>query len=79
LFFFKKKKNHGGILEKKKKKKSEWLNCNNLKVFFWGVKCHILNIGGQSANGWIVQGGKVHFPLFYFSFQADVINLAMVT
>jgi hypothetical protein len=24
--------------------------------YFVGVKCHILNIGVQSANGWIVQG-----------------------
>jgi hypothetical protein len=29
-------------------KKFEWSNFNNLEV--WGVKCHVLNIGGQSAN-----------------------------
>jgi hypothetical protein len=27
-----------------------------------GVKCHFLNIVVKSANGWIVQGGKVYFP-----------------
>jgi hypothetical protein len=26
-----------------------------------GVKCHVLNIGSQSANWWIVQEGKVYF------------------
>jgi hypothetical protein len=32
-----------------REKKLEWLNCNNLKVFFGGgggVKCHVLKIGG---------------------------------
>jgi hypothetical protein len=60
VFFF------GIFLEKKKKKsvggilginRSNGLNCYNLKV--WGVKCHILNFGGKSENGWILQGGKV--------------------
>jgi hypothetical protein len=54
------KLNYEGILGKKKLK---WWNCNNLEV--WGVKCHILNIEGQSANGLIVQEGKVYFSLIY--------------
>jgi hypothetical protein len=41
------------------KKKLEWSNCNNLEVR--GLKCHVLNIGGQSASGWIVQGVKCIF------------------
>jgi hypothetical protein len=32
-----------------------------------GVKYHILNIGGQSANGWIVQWGKMYFFLIIFN------------
>jgi hypothetical protein len=57
LFFLKIKLR---VFWKKKKKESEWSNCNNLEV--GGVKCHVLNIGGQSANELIVQGGKNFFP-----------------
>jgi hypothetical protein len=60
IFKFFLKLGMGAFLEKKKKKKSKWSNCNNLKV--WGVKFHVLNIGGQSANGWMVQGVKYIFP-----------------
>jgi hypothetical protein len=33
----------------------------NVRYFLGGggVKCHFLNIVVKSANGWIVQGGKV--------------------
>ena len=27
------------------------------------VKCHVLNIGSQSTNVWIVQRGKIYFLL----------------
>jgi hypothetical protein len=37
------------------------LNCHNLKVW-GGVKCHILNFGSKSENGWILQGVKCNFP-----------------
>jgi hypothetical protein len=40
-----------------------------------GVKCHILNIGGQSANVWIVQGSKMYFSLFNISILALIIIL----
>jgi hypothetical protein len=52
--FFLEKKSVGGILGTNK---SNGLNCHNLKVW-GGVKCHILNFGGKSKNGWILQGGK---------------------
>jgi hypothetical protein len=29
---------------------------------FGRVKCHILNFGGKSENGWILQGVKCNFP-----------------
>jgi hypothetical protein len=45
FFFFKKQKLWGHFGKKKEKEKRlEWLNCNNLEV--WGIKCHVLNIGG---------------------------------
>jgi hypothetical protein len=37
----------------------------NVRYFEGGgreVKCHLLNFVVKSANGWIVQGGKVYFP-----------------
>jgi hypothetical protein len=53
-FFFLEKKIARGILGINR---PNGLNCHNLKV--WGVKCHILNFGGKSENGWILQGDKV--------------------
>jgi hypothetical protein len=28
-----------------------------------GVKCHFLNFGSKSENMWILQEGKMYFPL----------------
>jgi hypothetical protein len=53
FFFLKKKKCDEGILGIKR---PNGLNYHNLKV--WGVKCHFLNFGGKSENGWILQEGK---------------------
>jgi hypothetical protein len=32
----------------------------------WGIKCHFLNIWVKSANGWIIQEGKVCFSHKFF-------------
>jgi hypothetical protein len=48
IFFF---KCAGGILGISR---SNGLNFHNLKVWGGGVKCHILNFGGKSENGWIL-------------------------
>jgi hypothetical protein len=66
-FFF--KKIVGGILGINR---PNGLNCHNLKVFLGGggeVKCHILNFGGKSENGWILQGVKCNFPILIYTFQ----------
>ena len=49
FFYFKKNKIKYVIGTFWEKKKSKWSNCHNLKV--WGIKCHIWNFEGKSANG----------------------------
>jgi hypothetical protein len=68
-----------GHFGKKKKKKVRMVKLQQFGSFFFGggggVKCYILNIEGQSANVWIVQGSKMYFPLFNISILAPIIIL----
>jgi hypothetical protein len=46
-----------------------------------GIKYHVLNIGGQSANGWIVRGVNCIFPfcfVFVFVFVFSSISAGVV-
>jgi hypothetical protein len=45
-----------------------------------GFKCHVLNIGGQSTNGWIVRGVNCIFPFCFVLFfvSAGVVLARLV-
>jgi hypothetical protein len=62
--------------KKKKKKKKESKNDRIATIWkFWEAKCHVLNIESQSANEWVILGGKLYFPQKFITFDASAARM----